>query len=92
MRKINKNYLNHEYDTDVITFTYDNDKGNLDGEIFVSPETVKKNAKFYNVSQVQELKRVIIHGCLHLAGYNDRTKKQKELMRNKENYYLGIKN
>lgn len=92
MRKINKNYLNHEYDTDVITFTYDNDKGNLDGEIFVSGETVKKNAKFYNVSQVQELKRVIIHGCLHLAGYNDRTKKQKELMRNKENYYLGIKN
>jgi probable rRNA maturation factor len=91
MRKINKDFLNHEYDTDVITFTYDNDKSSLEGEIFISPETVKKNAKFYDVSQAEELKRVIIHGCLHLLGYDDSTKKQKELIKNKENFYLGIK-
>lgn len=91
MRKINRNFLNHNYDTDVITFAYDDDKKNLEGEIIVSPEKVKKNAKYYNVSHVQELKRVIIHGCLHLVGYNDKTKKQKELIKNKENFYLGIK-
>ena len=91
MRKINKNYLNHNYDTDVITFAYENDKNNLDGEIFISTEKVKKNAKFYDVSNIQELKRVIIHGCLHLAGYDDRTEKQKELIKTKENFYLGIK-
>jgi len=91
MRKINKNFLNHNYDTDVITFAYENDKDKLEGEIFISPEKVKKNAKFYYVSNVQELKRVIIHGCLHLAGYNDKTRKQKELIKNKENFYLGIK-
>ena len=91
MKMLNKNYLNHNYDTDVLTFTYENNKNNLEGEIIISPEKVKKNAGFYNVSQVQELKRVIIHGCLHLAGYGDRTKKQKELIKNKENFYLGIK-
>jgi probable rRNA maturation factor len=91
MRKINKNFLNHNYDTDVITFTYENEKDNLEGEIVISSEKVKKNAKFYDVSNVQELKRVIIHGCLHLAGYNDKTKKQKEIINNKENFYLGIK-
>lgn len=85
------NYLNHNYDTDVITFAYENDKNNLDGEIFISTEKVKKNAKFYDVSNIQELKRVIIHGCLHLAGYDDRTEKQKELIKTKENFYLGIK-
>lgn len=91
MKKINKNFLNHKYDTDVITFTYERDKDNLEGEILISTEKVKKNARIYDVSQIQELKRVIIHGCLHLAGYDDRTKKQKELIKNKENFYLGIK-
>lgn len=91
MKTLNKQYLNHNYDTDVLTFTYENSKSNLEGEIIISPEKVKKNAKFYDVSQVQELKRVIIHGCLHLAGYDDKTKKQKELINNKENFYLGIK-
>ena len=91
MKMLNKNYLNHNYDTDVLTFTYENNKNNLEGEIIISPEKVKKNAGIYDVSQVQELKRVIIHGCLHLAGYDDRTKKQKELIKNKENFYLGIK-
>lgn len=91
MKTLNKHYLNHNYDTDVLTFTYENNKNNLEGEIIISPEKVKKNAKFYDVSQVKELKRVIIHGCLHLAGYDDKTKKQKELIKSKENFYLGIK-
>lgn len=91
MKTLNKNYLKHNYDTDVLTFTYENNKNNLEGEIIISPEKVKKNARFYDVSRIQELKRVIIHGCLHLAGYDDKTKKQKELIKNKENFYLGIK-
>jgi len=91
MKSLNKLYLNHNYDTDVLTFIYENSKNNIEGEIIISPKEVKKNARFYDVSQVQELKRVIIHGCLHLAGYDDRTRKQKELIKNKENFYLGIK-
>lgn len=90
IKKINNSYLNHNYYTDIITFPYDNSKKNIDGEIFISLDTVKKNAKSYNTSFKTEFKRVIVHGCLHLTGYDDRTKKQKELIRAKENYYLSI--
>lgn len=89
IKKINNSYLNHNYFTDIITFPYSEDKNSIDGELFISLDTVKKNSKLYNTSFKGELKRVIVHGCLHLAGYDDRTKMQKELIRAKENYYLN---
>ncbi len=89
LRRINKKYLDHNYDTDIITFPYNSNKKNIEGEMFISLDTVKKNGKFYGSGYNQELKRVIIHGSLHLAGYLDRTKRQKELITGKENYYLG---
>jgi probable rRNA maturation factor len=90
LKKINNRYLKHNYYTDIITFPYNDNKQAIDGELFISADTVRKNAEFYGAGVKSELKRVIIHGCLHLAGYDDRTKKQKELIRNKENYYLSI--
>tara|TARA_B100001769_G_C21800433_1_gene435861 strand:+ start:193 stop:621 length:429 start_codon:yes stop_codon:yes gene_type:complete len=84
---INIKYLNHDYFTDVITFDYC-EKDIVSGDILISLERVVENAKKYNVSFLTEFYRVVIHGLLHLLGYNDKTKSEKELMRKKENYYL----
>lgn len=89
IKRINKKYLKHDYFTDIITFPYNINKKKIEGEIFISPETVKNNGEIYKTGYKMELKRVIIHGCLHLAGYNDKTNKQKELIREKENFYLS---
>jgi probable rRNA maturation factor len=90
IKKLNKKHLNHDYFTDIITFPY-NDKSakNIEGELFISLNTVKENGKIYESGYKMELSRVIIHGSLHLAGYLDRSMKQKELIREKENYYLS---
>ena len=84
---INIKHLNHDYFTDVITFDYC-EKDIVSGDILISLERVMENAKKYNVSFLTEFYRVVIHGLLHLLGYNDKTKSEKELMRKKENYYL----
>ncbi|NOY95947.1 MAG: rRNA maturation RNase YbeY [Chlorobi bacterium] len=85
--KINKDFLNHDYYTDIITFNYVS--GNIiSGDLFISIERVKENAKFFNVKFIEELERVILHGILHLIGYDDKTTEQKEEIRKKENYYL----
>lgn len=89
IRRINKQYLEHDFFTDIITFPYSDKRKNIEGELFISLDTVKKNGKFYLSGYKREFKRVIIHGCLHLAGYLDATKKQKELIRSKENFYLS---
>jgi probable rRNA maturation factor len=80
---INKQHLNHDYYTDIISFDYSigND---LHGDVFVSIERVKENAQVFNVSFEEELKRVIIHGILHYAGYKDKTEQDVTLMRSKE--------
>ncbi len=89
--KINKQYLNHNYFTDVITF--DNCINDiLNGDIFISIDTVKKNAKKYNCLFNNELNRVIVHGILHMVGYNDNSKENKQVMSNLENLYLEILN
>ena len=85
---VNIKYLNHDYFTDVITFNYC-EKDIVSGDILISLERVVENAKKYNVSFLTEFYRVVIHGLLHLLGYNDKTKSEKELMRKKENYYLA---
>ena len=80
---VNRQYLEHDYYTDVISFDYT--IGNeISGDIFISIERVLDNAKTYNVSFENELQRVIIHGVLHFCGYKDKTETDETLMRNKE--------
>ena len=81
--EINKQYLNHDYYTDIISFDYS--VGNeLHGDVFVSVERVQENAEDFNVTFEEELKRVIIHGILHYCGYKDKSEDDEVLMRKKE--------
>ena len=85
--KINKEYLSHKYFTDIITFNYcENDT--VSGDVFISVETVKNNSSRFNVTFIEELHRVIIHGVLHLLGFDDQNDEEKVVIREKENYYL----
>ncbi len=87
--EINKKFLKHDYYTDVITFDYSvNDT--ISGDIFISLETVEANAKDYSVSFENELRRVMIHGILHLCGQNDQTPEEKQEMRHKEDIALRL--
>lgn len=85
---ININYLNHNYFTDIITFNYVEDNV-ISGDLFISIDRVKENAKEYDVSWMKELYRVIFHGLLHLIGYNDKTEDEKKIMKEKEDLYLS---
>jgi probable rRNA maturation factor len=87
--KINKEFLKHNYYTDVISFDNTGDS-ELAHEIYISIDTVKKNSINYNVSYKEELIRVMIHGVLHLCGYEDRSNDEKEKMREREDYWLNI--
>lgn len=87
--QINKEYLNHDYFTDIITFNYNADN-ELSGDIFISLDTVRDNAIEYKVSFCDELRRVIIHGILHLVGFDDKTKVQKQIMRQKEEEAMNM--
>jgi len=85
--KINKQYLNHDYFTDIITFDYT--EGNvISGDIFISLDTVKSNAENFSVSFEAELMRIIIHGILHLCGQDDKTPELRTEMTEKENLAL----
>ena len=84
---VNKKFLNHDYFTDIITFDY-TEKPIISGDLFISTERVLENAKQLNLPFENELKRVMIHGIIHLFGYQDNTKKEKETMTEKENLYL----
>ena len=85
--EINNKYLNHNYFTDVITFDY-TENSCISGDIFISVDTVKSNAEELNVSFDLELKRVLIHGILHLCGQDDKTPETKSEMTKKENVAL----
>jgi probable rRNA maturation factor len=87
--ELNKKYLNHDYKTDIITFNYSNELSMIDGEIFISLEDAEINAVRYDVSLRDELLRLIIHGILHLVGYDDKISRDKKKMRLKENYFLN---
>jgi len=88
---INKEYLNHDYYTDIITFDYSEDKI-ISGDIFISIDTVKSNAEKFNTIYEEELRRVIIHGILHLCGINDKTEQQQSQMTEEENKALFLFN
>ncbi|OOB83486.1 rRNA maturation RNase YbeY [Flavobacterium columnare] len=81
--QINKQYLDHDYYTDVISFDY-TEEGLITGDIFISIDRVKENASSLGVSFEEELKRVIIHGVLHYCGYKDKSSEEEETMRLKE--------
>lgn len=87
---INKSFLQHDYYTDIISFTLSDARVPIIGELYVSIETVKSNSILFNSSINQELHRVIFHGVLHLCGYGDKTKSQKKIMRQKEDAYLSL--
>ena len=89
---INNQFLSHNYFTDIVTFNYCENE-TIIGEIFISKETVLNNSKRFFVSFEDEILRVIIHGVLHLIGYNDHSNEEKKIMREKENDYLDrVKN
>jgi probable rRNA maturation factor len=88
--EMNKNYLNHQTLTDIITFDYTDEEGFVSGDIFISVDRVKENAKKFEVAFDTELHRVMIHGVLHLLGYKDKTAKDREVMRKKETSYLKL--
>lgn len=85
LREINKEYLNHDYETDVITFNYSKKPKEIDGEILVSYEEAKRNAKKFNVTYGKELSRLVIHGMLHLLNFDDNNKENKKIMKRMEN-------
>ena len=88
--EVNKEYLQHDYFTDIITFDYcEGDR--LSGDLFISVDSVRENAVEYGTEFSEELYRVIVHGVLHLIGYDDHCDEDIVEMRNKENYYLSLR-
>lgn len=87
---VNMRYLQHDYFTDIITFDYC--EGNkLSGDLFISVDSVRENALYYGVEFEDELNRVMVHGLLHLIGYDDHTEEEQKVMREKEDYYLDLR-
>ena len=87
--EVNKQFLNHDFYTDIITFDYST-RDTISGDIIISVETVKSNSKMYKTTFMEELHRVIIHGILHLSGLNDLTEEDEKLMRIAENNALKL--
>jgi len=89
MRRINREFLQHDYPTDTITFRYS--KGSdIDGEFYVSLDMVKENAERFTADFQQELLRVTFHSALHLIGYDDQSPEDRTLMQEKEAFYLNL--
>ena len=89
LKKINNDYLSKNYETDVISFDFSKDN-KISGDIYISSETVKKNSIIFNVGFSNELKRVMVHGLLHLLNYNDKSNQELQIMREKENFYINL--
>ncbi len=88
--KINNKYLKHDTYTDIITFKESVNQKIISGEIFISLERVVDNAKTFSINIENEFSRVLVHGVLHLLGYDDKTDEEKSIMRTKENYYINL--
>ncbi|GAB3365304.1 rRNA maturation RNase YbeY [Arachidicoccus ginsenosidivorans] len=86
--ELNKQQLNHDYYTDILTFELSStDK--TEAEIYISVDRIKDNAKVLKQPLEKEILRVLFHGALHLCGYKDKTKKEEDIMREKEEYYIN---
>lgn len=88
--EMNRQYLNHDYYTDVITFDYC-EADAVSGDVFISIDRVEENAQNVGVSKQDELHRIMVHGLLHLIGYGDKSEADKEQMTQKEDYYLSLR-
>ena len=88
--QLNKEYLRHLTLTDIITFDLSEKRGDLTGDIYISVDRARENAKEFKVSLSNELSRLMIHGVLHLMGYKDKSREEKRLMRAKEEFYLSL--
>jgi probable rRNA maturation factor len=89
LRDINVKYLSRDYYTDIITFDYSGE-AYISGDLYISLDRVRENAKTYKEDEQRELWRVMAHGVLHLLGYGDSGEQEKILMRDKENFYLDL--
>ena len=87
--EINKKYLNHDFYTDVITFDLSTDHKAISAEVYISIERIRDNSKKLGLTIKSEFHRVLFHAALHLCGYNDKKKKDEEVMRKKENELLA---
>lgn len=88
--KINQDHLNHDYFTDIITFDHAEDARFIEGDVFISVDRVRDNAETLNVQFFDELHRVIVHGLLHLLGYNDKSESEQKVMREKEDACISL--
>ena len=86
---INRQYLQHDYYTDVITFDNSDQGPQIEGDIFISIHRIQENATSLSVDTQQELQRVMVHGLLHLLGYKDKSEAEQKIMRQKEDHYLA---
>lgn len=86
--EINRTHLDHDYLTDIITFDYEEDE--IEGDVFISTDRVKDNAEQYQQERDQELRRIMVHGLLHLLGFKDKTPEDKQNMTNAENKALAF--
>jgi len=86
---LNKKHLNHDYTTDIITFDYSDNFESIDSEIFISVDDAKTNSKKYKIRLIEELARLVIHGILHLLGYDDQITSDKKIMKQMENKLLS---
>ncbi|MDO3626764.1 rRNA maturation RNase YbeY [Mucilaginibacter sp. BT774] len=87
--KINQQYLDHDTYTDIVTFDNSEKDGIIEGDIFISIDRIRENAIKFNSGEIHELHRVIIHGVLHLLGYQDKAAEKKKIMTAKEDHYLS---
>jgi probable rRNA maturation factor len=88
--QLNKEYLRHFTLTDIITFDLSESSGVLSGDIYISVDRARENAKKYKDSLTNEIRRLMIHGVLHLIGYRDKSRSEREQMKAKEEYYLSL--
>jgi rRNA maturation RNase YbeY len=88
--ELNRQFLQHDYYTDILTFLMSERGAPVEGELYISVDRVRDNARTLGVPALQELRRVILHGALHLCGYKDKLKKDQALIRQKEDRYLQL--
>jgi rRNA maturation RNase YbeY len=88
--ELNRQFLQHDYYTDILTFLMSERGAPVEGELYISVDRVRDNARALGVPALKELRRVILHGALHLCGYKDKLKKDQALIRQKEDRYLQL--
>ena len=90
-RQMNVDFVGHDYFTDIITFDYSNlEEGYISGDIYIDYQTVADNARIYGTTATQEMRRVVVHGVLHLCGQGDKTPETEAVMHSKEDKYLAL--